>query len=519
MSPAAPLLLLILDGWGLAPAGPGNAISLAETPNVDRLTAGFPHTRLRCSGRAVGLPDGFMGNSEVGHMNIGAGRVVYQDMTRIDMAVEDGSLAANPALADLVAKTRARGGRLHFMGLVSDGGVHSHITHLKALALAAKALGAPVLVHTFLDGRDTPPESGRGFVADLDAFFRDNACGRIASLTGRFYAMDRDKRFDRVARAYAALTTGRDAPCLATDAASAVAAAYAAGETDEFVTPRLLAAPGGEGGQVPDGCIRDGDGVFFFNFRADRAREITQAFIRQDFDGFARDVVPDLAGFASMTEYESSFGIPAAFAPQSYDQVLGQVVSEAGLSQLRLAETEKYAHVTYFFNCGREEPFPGENRILVPSPREVATYDQKPEMSARQVTETFLAEWKKGYGLYVVNLANPDMVGHTGDLAAAIKACTVVDECVGRIMEAVLASGGRLCLTADHGNAEEMIDAHGGKMTAHTLNEVPFVLAGPAGRNAVLSPGVLGDIAPTLLALLGLDQPQAMTGKSLIRAS
>jgi 2,3-bisphosphoglycerate-independent phosphoglycerate mutase len=519
MSRSAPLLLLILDGWGLAPAGPGNAIALAATPNVDRLGRTFPHTRLRCSGRAVGLPDGFMGNSEVGHMNIGAGRVIYQDMTRIDMAVEDGSLARNPALADLAAKVKARGGRLHFMGLVSDGGVHSHMNHLKALALAAKALDATVLVHAFLDGRDTPPESGKGYVADLDGFLRENACGRIASLTGRFYAMDRDKRFDRVARAYAALTSGRDAPCLATDAASAVAAAYAAGETDEFVTPRLLAGPGEKGGGTPDGCIRDGDGVFFFNFRADRAREITQAFIRPDFDGFPRDTVPDLAGFASMTEYESSFGIPVAFAPESYTGVLGQAVSEAGLSQLRLAETEKYAHVTYFFNCGREEPFPGEDRILIPSPREVATYDQKPEMSAREVTGTFLREWEKKHGLYVVNLANPDMVGHTGDLAAAIAACEVVDECVGRMAEAVFASGGRLCLTADHGNAEEMIDAHGGRMTAHTLNEVPFVLADPTRKAAALAPGVLGDIAPTVLELLGLDKPGEMTGKSLIGAA
>jgi 2,3-bisphosphoglycerate-independent phosphoglycerate mutase len=512
----APLLLLILDGWGLAPASPGNAIALADTHNVDRLTAEFPHTRLRCSGRAVGLPDGFMGNSEVGHMNIGAGRVIYQDMTRIDIAVEDGSFSRNPVLADLAATVRARGGRLHFMGLVSDGGVHSHIRHVKALALAAKALDVPVLVHAFLDGRDTPPQSGRGYVADLDAFLRENACGRLASVMGRFYAMDRDKRWDRVSRAYAALTSGRDAPLLETDAASAVEAAYAAGETDEFVTPRLLAGPGEQGGGTPDGCIRDGDGVFFFNFRADRAREITQAFIRPDFDGFVREKTPDLAGFASMTEYESSFGIPAAFAPESYDDVLGQAVSEAGLMQLRLAETEKYAHVTYFFNCGREAPFPGENRILVPSPREVATYDQKPEMSAREVTATFLREWEKGYGLYVVNLANPDMVGHTGDLAAAVTACTVVDECVGDIVRAVHASGGRLCLTADHGNAEEMIDAHGGKMTAHTLNEVPFVLADPACRGMTLAPGVLGDIAPTLLALLGLRKPAAMTGKSLI---
>ncbi|QLA19832.1 2,3-bisphosphoglycerate-independent phosphoglycerate mutase [Desulfolutivibrio sulfoxidireducens] len=512
MSPG-PLVLLILDGWGLAPAGPGNAIALADTPNFDRLRREFPQTRLRCSGRAVGLPEGFMGNSEVGHMNIGAGRVVYQDMTRIDMAVENGSLAANPALTELAGKVKRSGGRLHFMGLVSDGGVHSHMSHLKALLAAVALLGPPVLVHAFLDGRDTPPASGQGFVRDLAAYLRENDRGEIATITGRFYAMDRDKRWDRVARAYAGLTLGRGA--IVTDPEAAVAQAYAAGETDEFVSPRILVDPTGE----PVGRIRDGDGVFFFNFRADRAREITMAFIRPDFDGFAREAVPTLAGFASMTEYDASFGIPVAFAPESYSGVLGEVFSGAGREQLRLAETEKYAHVTYFFNCGREDPFPGENRILIPSPREVATYDLKPEMSAREVTETFLREWKKGYGLYVVNLANPDMVGHTGDLAAAVTACGVVDQCAGRMVEAVLSSGGRLCLTADHGNAEEMVDASGGKMTAHTLNEVPFVLVDPSRRGACLSPGVLGDIAPTLLELAGLDKPVQMTGKSLLATS
>lgn len=509
----APLVLLILDGWGLAPDGPGNAIALADTPNFDRLLREYPHTRLRCSGRAVGLPEGFMGNSEVGHMNIGAGRVVYQDMTRIDMAVEDGSLARNPALTELVAKVRQNGGRLHFMGLVSDGGVHSHIRHLKALLAAVARPGTPVFVHAFLDGRDTPPASGQGYVRDLEAFLRQNGCGLIATVTGRYYAMDRDKRWDRVARAYAGLTMGTGQAV--TDAEAAVAQAYAAGETDEFVSPRILVDDGGE----PVGRIRDGDGVFFFNFRADRARELTMAFIRPDFDGFVRESVPKLAGFASMTEYDASFGIPAAFAPETYSGVLGEMFSLAGREQLRLAETEKYAHVTYFFNCGREEPFPGENRILIPSPREVATYDLKPEMSAREVTGTFLRELDKGYGLYVVNLANPDMVGHTGDLAAAVTACGVVDRCAGRMVEAVLAAGGRLCLTADHGNAEEMIDASGGRMTAHTLNEVPFVLVDPGRRDVRLAPGVLGDIAPTLLEIAGLDKPPQMTGTSLLTPS
>ncbi len=509
----APLVLLILDGWGLAPDGPGNAIALAETPNFDRLLREYPHTRLSCSGRAVGLPEGFMGNSEVGHMNIGAGRVVYQDMTRIDMAVEDGSLARNPALTNLAANVRQSGGRLHFIGLVSDGGVHSHIRHVKALLAAVAPLGLPVFVHAFLDGRDTPPASGQGYVRELEAFLRKNGGGRLATVTGRFYAMDRDKRWDRVARAHAGLTMGTGQA--ATDAETAVAQAYAAGETDEFVSPRILVDDRGE----PVGRIRDGDGVFFFNFRADRARELTMAFIRPDFDGFVRESVPKLAGFASMTEYDASFGFPAAFAPETYSGVLGEVFSLAGREQLRLAETEKYAHVTYFFNCGREEPFPGENRILIPSPREVATYDLKPEMSAREVTETFLRELSKGYGLYVVNLANPDMVGHTGDLDAAVTACGVVDRCAGRMVEAVLAAGGRLCLTADHGNAEEMIDASGGKMTAHTLNAVPFVLVDPGRRDVRLAPGVLGDIAPTLLEIAGLDKPSQMTGKSLLTQS
>jgi 2,3-bisphosphoglycerate-independent phosphoglycerate mutase len=502
-----PTLLLILDGWGLAPAGPGNAVTEAETPALDRLLAAYPATTLACSGRAVGLPDGFMGNSEVGHMNIGAGRVVYQDMTRIDIAVEDGSLAKNPVLVDLVEKSRAAGGRVHLLGLVSDGGVHSHLAHAKALIAAIAALGQPeIFVHALLDGRDTPPQSGVGYVGDLHEFLQKEGAGRIASLIGRFYAMDRDNRWERVAEAYAALTEGLGEPFA--DPVAAVAAAYAAGQTDEFVKPRVLA-----GG---DGVIRDGDAVFFFNFRADRAREITRAFIQPDFDGFARTRRPALAAFATMTEYDGSFGLPVAFAPVAVTDVMGEVFSRAGLTQLRLAETEKYAHVTYFCNCGREEPFPGEARKLVPSPRDVATYDLKPQMSAAAVTDTFLAEMGKGYSLAVVNLANCDMVGHTGVLEAAKVAVATVDACVARIAEAVLAAGWRMLLTADHGNAEEMIAPDGGPMTAHTLNPVRLILVDPARKNAKLSPGKLGDIAPTLLTLAGLPVPASMTGNCLI---
>ncbi|HCR13420.1 MAG TPA: 2,3-bisphosphoglycerate-independent phosphoglycerate mutase [Solidesulfovibrio sp.] len=502
-----PTLLLILDGWGLAPAGPGNAVTLARTPNLDRLLAAYPGTTLACSGRSVGLPDGFMGNSEVGHMNIGAGRVVYQDMTRIDIAVEEGKLAANPVLADLAAASLAAGGRVHLMGLVSDGGVHSHINHLKALVAAFAALGQKdVCIHAFLDGRDTSPQSGVGYVGALESFLRELGAGRIVSLTGRFYAMDRDKRFERVAEAYAALTEGAGESF--SDPVAAVEAAYAAGQTDEFVKPRVLA--GGEG------KLRDGDAVFFFNFRADRARELTAALTRDDFDGFPRNVRPKLSGFATMTEYDGSFGLPVAFAPETVSDVLGEVYSRAGLTQLRLAETEKYAHVTYFMNCGREEPFPGEERILIPSPRDVPTYDLKPGMSAGAVTEAFLGALPKGHALAVVNLANCDMVGHTGVLPAAISAVETVDACVGRIAAAALSAGWRMCVTADHGNAEEMIAPDGGPMTAHTLNPVRFVLVDDARKNAKLVPGKLGDIAPTILRLAGLPVPAAMTGANLV---
>jgi 2,3-bisphosphoglycerate-independent phosphoglycerate mutase len=503
-----PTLLLILDGCGIAPAGAGNAISLAKTPNLDALFAKYPHTSLACSGRAVGLPDGFMGNSEVGHMNIGAGRIVYQDMTRIDIAIEDGSFAANPTLLDLCAKAKAGSGRLHLMGLVSDGGVHSHQNHIHALVALAKSQGVrEVFIHAFLDGRDTPPKSGLDYVRALEARLAELGCGRIATVIGRYYAMDRDKHYERNEPAYLALAGGLGVAVRS--AAEAVAEAYAAGETDEFVKPRVLVDAAG----APVGCIGDGDALFFFNFRADRARQISRAFFEKDFKEFARPYCPRLSCFATMTQYESGFPLPTAFAPQSLGGFLGQVVSENGLRQLRIAETEKYAHVTYFLNCGVEEPLPGEERILIPSPREVATYDLKPQMSAREVTEALLAR-RAEFDLCVCNLANLDMVGHTGIIPAAVAACETVDECVGRLVSAFLDAGGQVFLTADHGNAEEMLDASGGPQTAHSTNPVPLVHL-DAGGGRPLKPGKLGDIAPTILDSWSLPQPAAMSGQSL----
>lgn len=508
MPKVTPTLLLILDGFGMAPAGPGNAVSLARTPNLDALFAKYPHTSLACSGRAVGLPAGFMGNSEVGHMNIGAGRVVYQDMTRIDIAIEDGSFASNTVLLELIAQAKAGSGRLHLMGLVSDGGVHSHQNHIRALLELGKAQGLKaIFVHAFLDGRDTPPSSGLGYVRALEAVMAEVGVGRIATVTGRYYAMDRDKHYERNEPAYLALAGGKGRAVRS--AVEAVETAYAAGETDEFVKPCVVLGAD----RKPLGAMGDGDALFFFNFRADRARQISRAFFEQNFKEFERPYCPKLSGFATMTQYESTFPLPVAFGPQSLDGFLGQVASRAGLTQLRIAETEKYAHVTYFLNCGVEEPLPGEERALIPSPREVATYDLKPQMSAPEVTDQLLNRFKD-FDLCVCNLANLDMVGHTGIIPAAITACETVDACVGRLVEAFLAHGGQVFLTADHGNAEEMLDAQGGPQTAHSTNPVPLIHMDWQGGRP-LRPGRLGDIAPTILASWGLAQPPAMTGASL----
>ncbi len=506
--PVTPTLLLILDGFGLAPAGPGNAVSLAKTPVLDGLFAKYPHTQLACSGRAVGLPQGFMGNSEVGHMNIGAGRIVYQDMTRIDIAIENGEFAANPVLLDLCAKAKAGSGRLHLMGLVSDGGVHSHQNHVHALVALAKSQGIKeIFIHAFLDGRDTPPSSGLAYVQALEAKLAQLGAGRVATVTGRYYAMDRDKHYERNELAYLGLACGQGVPVRS--AVDSIREAYAAGETDEFVKPRVLVDETG----APVGRISDGDALFFFNFRADRARQISRAFFEKDFKEFVRPYCPKLSAFATMTRYEAASPLSAAFGPQSLEGFLGQVVSENGLKQLRIAETEKYAHVTYFLNCGVEEALPGEERVLIPSPRDVPTYDFKPVMSALEVTETLLAR-RAEFDLCVCNLANLDMVGHTGVIPAVVAACQTVDECVGRLVAAFLDAGGQVFLTADHGNAEEMLDASGGPQTAHSTNPVPLLHIDCSGGRR-LGPGKLGDIAPTILASWGLAKPAAMSGESL----
>lgn len=502
---SGPTLLLILDGWGIAAPCETNAVTSAGTPGLDALFDKWPHTRLTCSGRAVGLPDGFMGNSEVGHMNIGAGRIVYQDMTRIDMAVEDGSLFTNETLCALMDGVKASGGRLHLMGLVSDGGVHSHQDHITALLdMAVKRGVSQTFVHAFLDGRDTPPKSGVGYVKQLTETMRETGSASVATVMGRYWAMDRDTRYDRNERAFKVMVLGEGV--MADDPVRAVESAYGEGQTDEFVEPCVV---------DPEGVLRDGDAVFMFNFRADRMRQIVRSFFDKSFDGFDRSSMPALSGLATMTRYESSFPLPVAFGPVVISGTLGQVVSERGLKQLRIAETEKYAHVTYFLNCGREEPFEGEDRVLIPSPRDVATYDLKPEMSALEVTDRLLEELE-GHDLCVCNLANLDMVGHSGVLEAARQAVRVVDGCVARLADKVLALGGRMLLTADHGNAEVMVSKSGGPHTAHSLNPVPLLYAEAGAGNAKMEEGILGDIAPTILGLMGIEPGEGMTGKNLV---
>ena len=503
-----PTLLLILDGWGIAPASPGNAPSQAQTPHLDALAASCPHSQLLASGLDVGLPEGYMGNSEVGHLNIGAGRVIYQDMTRIDLALQDGSFVKNGTLCGLIASVRESGGRLHLTGLLSDGGVHSHIRHVLAVCDMAAAAGVPVRIHAIMDGRDTDPKSGAGFVRQLREHVDRLPNVRVASVVGRFFAMDRDKRWERVAEAWKLIVHGKGRSTVR-DAEAAVAASYAADVTDEFINPVAIE------NCDPPGIV-DGDGVFLFNFRADRMRELTRAFIDADFAAFDRGRMPKLSGVASMTSYEADFDIPVAFPKEAAGQGLGEAVADAGLRQLRLAETEKYAHVTYFFNGGVEEPFPGEDRILVPSPREVPTYDLKPAMSAREVTTSFEDAWEKGiYDLVICNLANGDMVGHTGVREAAIDACHVVDECVGRMAAAVRRRRGRMLLIADHGNCEVMLTPEGRPHTAHTTNPVPCILMEPDGGVKTLANGRLADVAPTILGLWHMPLTTPMTGHNL----
>ncbi|WP_432736378.1 2,3-bisphosphoglycerate-independent phosphoglycerate mutase [Maridesulfovibrio sp. FT414] len=504
----SPTLLLILDGWGIAPESKGNAVKLAKTPVLNGLLANCPNTQLKCSGRAVGLPDGFMGNSEVGHTNIGAGRVVYQDMTRIDIAIEKAELVANTAISNLMEKVKSCSGRLHYMGLLSDGGVHSHINHLFALLEVAKDAGLKeVYVHAFMDGRDTSPTSGKAYMQQLVDKMAEIGIGKVASVSGRYYSMDRDKHYERNEYSYKALVLGDGIDI--SDPVKGVEDAYAGGETDEFIKPRIVSGV--------DGLIKDGDGVFFFNFRADRARQLCRVLAFKDFAEFDRPKVPALCEFVTMTQYEGDFPFEIAFPPLFITNPIGEVVADKGLKQLRIAETEKYAHVTYFMNGGREEPFEGEDRILVPSPREVATYDLKPQMSAEEVTAKLIEALPK-YSLCICNLANLDMVGHSGIIPAAIKACETVDACVGRIVEAVKKLGGSILLTADHGNAEEMIDANGGPQTAHSLNNVPLVFIGDSFKDVAPAEGALCDIAPTILKHMGIEVPAEMTGKNLLES-
>jgi len=513
VSKPKPVLLVVLDGWGNRAERANNAIAIAGAPNVDALAAQFPTTELATSGLSVGLPEGQMGNSEVGHTNLGAGRIVYQDLVRINREVEDGSFFKNEALVSAARKARESGGALHLMGLVSDGGVHSHIEHLYALVELARREGvARTFVHAFMDGRDTPPKSGIDYLRQAEQRFQKQGYGRIATVCGRYFAMDRDKRWDRVSQAYAGMVKGEGRKV--SSGVDAMEQAYAAGETDEFVKPSVVT----EGGK-PVGPIRDGDAVLFFNFRSDRAREITSAIADPAFKDFDRGGVPKLSTFVCLTQYEQSFPYPVAYAPQDLTQILGELVSDAGQHQLRIAETEKYAHVTFFFNGGREMVFPNEDRILVPSPRDVKTYDLKPEMSAREVAGKLVAALEsQKYGFVLCNFANPDMVGHTGILEAAVKAVKTVDECVGRAWAACQKLGITMLVTADHGNCEMMVDPETGQPhTAHTLNPVPFILAGADFKGTRLrGKGILADVAPTVLQVMGLPQPAEMKGLGLI---
>ncbi|MCA1668411.1 MAG: 2,3-bisphosphoglycerate-independent phosphoglycerate mutase [Thermomicrobia bacterium] len=508
-----PVVLVIMDGWGDAPPGPGNAVTLATTPTVDRLCATAARSELTPFGREVGLPDGQMGNSEVGHLNIGAGRVVYQTLTRIDRAIEDGSFFRNPVLLDAVRAAKERHATLHLLGLIGPGGVHAQDAHLLALLRLAEAEGlANVAIHAFLDGRDTPPESARGYMERLETEIGRIGVGRVATVSGRYYAMDRDERWDRVRMAYDAITRGTGARAETPDAA--IARSYAAGVTDEFVVPTVIVGADG----MPVGTARDGDVAIFFNFRSDRARELSHALVDEQFDGFPRAVPPQIT-FLTMTEYAADLPVAGvAFPTENIVAPLAAVLAAHGLAQFHAAETEKYPHVTFFFNGGREEPFPDEERRLVPSPK-VATYDLQPEMSALAVADAVVAAILSGrYAFILVNFANADMVGHTGVLPAAIAAVATVDDCVGQILTALEQTGGAALVTADHGNAEEMIAPDGTPMTAHTMNRVPCFLTGPGVPPEMrLRPhGRLADIAPTVLHLLGLAPPAEMTGESLI---
>lgn len=511
MTNRRPVALLILDGYGLSDKKEGNAIAMAKTPVMDRLEREYPFVEGRASGLAVGLPEGQMGNSEVGHMNMGAGRIVYQELTRISKSIQDGDFFENKELIEAVNSCRS-GGALHLMGLVSNGGVHSHLEHIYGLLELAKRNGIErVYLHAFLDGRDTPPDSGRYFLKAVEDKMAELSVGEIATISGRYYAMDRDKNYDRVVKAYDAMTKGIGV--MAASASEAIEESYKKEVLDEFVEPTVITRDGS-----PVATIKDGDSVIFFNFRPDRAREMTHCFCDDEFDFFDRPKRIDSC-FVCFTDYDPL--IPnklVAFEKQGIQNTLGEYVSAQGLKQVRIAETEKYAHVTFFFNGGVEEPNEGEDRILVPSPKDVATYDQKPQMSCPEVCDRMVEAIESGkYDLVITNFANPDMVGHTGVMPAAVKAIEVVDEAVGRVAEAIERVGGQLFILADHGNADRMIDEETGEpFTAHTTNPVPFILFNADERYKLREGGCLADIAPTLLQLMELPQPAEMTGQSLL---
>ncbi len=505
-----PLVLIIMDGFGLRKAKEGNAILEAKKPNLDRLFKEYPLTSLKCSGEAVGLPQGLMGNSEVGHLNIGAGRVVYQDLTRISKSIRERDFFKNKVLLNAIKNVKKKKSSLHLMGLLSDGGVHSDITHLYALLeLAKRNKIEKVYIHALLDGRDTPPRSALTYMKQLEEKIKEIGSGEIITVMGRYYAMDRDKRWDRVEKAYDAMTLGEGFK--SSTAAQAVEDAYKRDENDEFVKPTVVEKNG-----KPIAIMQDGDSVIFYNFRSDRTREITHAIVDRDFTGFKRKKKVKVH-FVCMTEYDVTIDAPVAFPQEKLANIFGEVISRAGLKQLRIAETEKYAHVTFFFNGGVEKPFPNEDRILIHSPK-VATYDLKPEMSAYEVTNKIVKEIESNkYDVIILNYANCDMVGHTGIMKAAIAAVEAVDTCVGRVVEAVLKKNGKILITADHGNAEEMIDekTHG-VVTAHSTFPVPFCFVSNDEKDAKLKQGILADIAPTMLKLLNIKKPKEMTGNSVI---
>ncbi len=509
MSRPRPLVLMILDGWGYREETDHNAIAAADTPNWDRLWAEGSHTLIDTSGESVGLPAGQMGNSEVGHMNIGAGRIVYQDFTRITKAIETGEFQHNPVLCEAIDAARSNGATVHIMGLLSPGGVHSHEEHLFATVALARQRGASAIrVHAFLDGRDTPPQSAGPSIEKLEQLLDTIPNAAVGVICGRYFAMDRDKRWDRVEQAYQAINSA-DAPHAAPSATQALKSAYKEGETDEFVSPRVIGDYTG---------VKPGDSIIFVNFRADRARQISRAFVEPGFDSFERGDLPTLSHYVCMAEYSKDLPARVAFPPQTLSDIFGQVIADANLRQLRIAETEKYAHVTFFLNGGREQEFPGEDRILIPSPK-VATYDLQPEMSAPELADA-LAEAiaLERYDVIICNVANPDMVGHSGQLSAAIKAVEAVDRVLGRTRNALEAVGGELLVTSDHGNVEQMQDPETGQRhTAHTVNPVPLVHWGRESR--LEQGGSLRDIAPTMLHLMGLQQPEAMTGRCLLTLS